>query len=201
MPLRAIPLRDWSPTAPTDGAALAAPALISGGFTMRIERRLQKFHHRRHGVLAGFACAGIAQRLAGLRAAIEQRWCLSLAVDLVDPQGIGALSPSVGDELYAIATEAAVNAARHAEAALVRIRLRLGGDTAILTVEDDGHGFPFTGKYGLQDLLALGTGPRWLMAHVAALGGALTLHSRPDGTRLEVSLPCGGRSGRELAPN
>lgn len=159
---------------------------------MRHDPRLRRSHDRQRGVLAGFACAGISQRLAGLRDAIERRWCLSLAVDLADPAGIGALSPSMGDEIYAIVQEAAVNAARHAQAALVRVRLRLGAGAAFVTVEDDGSGFPFTGSYGLDELLARGTGPRWLLAHVAALGGALTLHSRPEGTRIEVSLPVGG---------
>jgi signal transduction histidine kinase len=158
---------------------------------MRHDQRLRR-PRVRHRVLAGFACAGISHRLAGLRDAIDRRWSLSLAVDLVDPAGIGALSPSHGDEIYAVVQEAVVNAARHAQAALVRIRLRLAGGVTLLTVEDDGDGFPFTGSYGLDELLALGTGPRWLLGHVAALGGALTLHSRPEGTRIDVSLPVDG---------
>lgn len=163
------------------------------------QQRHRRSHDRQRGVLAGFACAGISHRLAGLRDAIERRWCVSLSVDVVDPAGIGALSPSVGDEIYAVVQEAAVNAARHADAALVRIRLCLAGGAALLTVEDDGNGFPFMGSYGLDELLALGTGPRWLLAHVAALGGALTLNSRPEGTRIDVSLPVGGSRARPSA--
>ncbi len=161
---------------------------------MRYDHRLRRSHDRHpghHGVLAGFACAGLSRRLTALRDEVERRWPLSLAIDIVDPIGIGALSPSLADEIYGFAQEAALNAARHAHAARLSIRLQLGRGAALLTVEDDGQGFPFAGTYGLRELIALGTGPRWLLSHVEALGGALTLQSRPGGSRIEIALPFG----------
>lgn len=161
---------------------------------MRHEQRYRKSHDRhgdQRGILAGFACAGLSRRLNVLRDEVERRWPVSLAIDIVDPIGVGALSPSLADEIYAFAHEASVNAARHAHASLVRIRLLLTRSAALLTIEDDGHGFPFAGTYGLGDLIALGTGPRWLLSHVDALGGALTLHSTARGSRIEILLPIG----------
>ncbi|HVC30499.1 MAG TPA: GAF domain-containing sensor histidine kinase [Steroidobacteraceae bacterium] len=102
---------------------------------------------------------------------------------------VRALSPRIEVGVFRVAEEALANAAQHAHAESLRVRLSLDGGLAAggrlhLTVEDDGRGFdpaePVGGHYGL-----LGMRER---AHL--LGGRLDLASAPGaGTRVELDLP------------
>jgi PAS domain S-box-containing protein len=60
------------------------------------------------------------------------------------------------EALYRIAQEASNNAARHADARTIFIRLRCEGGAAMLEVEDDGRGFdparPYPGHLGLRSM-------------------------------------------------
>ena len=66
--------------------------------------------------------------------------------------GADGLSPARTEALLRIASEAVINAARHAAPTLVRVSLRREGNRWHLSVEDDGCGFDVTtpsGGYGL----------------------------------------------------
>ncbi len=134
------------------------------------------------------ARGALSRRLASLQRGIERAYPLSLALDLVDPRAIDALPAARADALHALIEEAVLNAARHAKPALIRVGLQLTGGTARLSVEDDGAGFPFAGVYDLGALAALDVGPLWLMRHVAALGGTLTLDTSVAGTRIDFTV-------------
>jgi signal transduction histidine kinase len=58
-----------------------------------------------------------------------------------------------------------------------------------MTIVDDGEGFPFTGRHGLNRLIRYDMGPTVLRERVAALDGQLTIESSPQGARLEISIP------------
>jgi signal transduction histidine kinase len=83
---------------------------------------------------------------------------------------------------YFVASEALVNAAKHAQASRVAIDVRADADEVCVEVSDDGVGGADPG----------GSGLRGLADRDAAVGGVLQLDSPPGGgTRVRARLPCG----------
>jgi len=94
------------------------------------------------------------------------------------------LPPRVEAALYRICQEALTNAARHAGAGRVAVRLVAAPDRVRLVVEDDGRGFDSSavpeGRHGLVGM----------RERAKVLGGVLAVHSSPGaGTRLEATVP------------
>jgi signal transduction histidine kinase len=86
--------------------------------------------------------------------------------------------------LLRIGQEALTNAVRHAGAGRIVVRLRFGGDWVTLTVRDDGRGFDVAERVGK------GYGLTGMHERVAALGGSLSIDSKPgDGTEVSATLP------------
>jgi signal transduction histidine kinase len=74
------------------------------------------------------------------------------------------------------------------------VRLGQRGGNLQLTVEDDGRGFPFSGRMSEAELDATGKGPVVIRERVRLLAGALTVESNPGhGARLEVRIPPAGK--------
>lgn len=128
---------------------------------------------------------------AGLRAALQavidhaaRRAGFTPAVQ------VDAAAEGVHDQLvFGIARELVANAAKHAQARLVRVSVRREDAAVTLTVEDDGRGIdtvraraaPARGHIGLASCVE----------RAEAIGGALTFGPGPAGrgTRVHVSLP------------
>lgn len=97
-----------------------------------------------------------------------------------------ATSAEVQQALYRIAQEAMQNAAKHARAAQVTLRMYNHGPTVVLEIIDDGEGFvpvgDFPGRLGLRSM----------RERAAAAGGRLEILSRPGrGTVVRAALPAG----------
>jgi signal transduction histidine kinase len=91
------------------------------------------------------------------------------------------LPESVEVTAYYVASEALTNVAKHAHASAVRITVDVDDRCVVLTVRDDGVG-------GADPLR--GSGLIGLHDRVAALGGALAVHSAPGaGTVLTARIP------------
>jgi len=59
-----------------------------------------------------------------------------------------------------------------------------------LAIDDDGHGFDFSGRLSLAELDAIRKGPLVIKERVRTIGAELVVESVPGkGTRVEVSLP------------
>jgi signal transduction histidine kinase len=100
------------------------------------------------------------------------------------------LPQKVCRELARIVQESLVNVRKHSGAHNVLVRLALRGGSLQLSVEDDGKGFPFSGKLSQADLDAVGKGPAVIRDRVRLLAGELTVESNPGhGARLEVRIP------------
>jgi two-component system sensor histidine kinase UhpB len=85
--------------------------------------------------------------------------------------------------LYRVAQEALTNAAQHAEAENVLVRLSRDNGHAELTISDDGHGFTF-------DQASRGLGLGGMRERALLVGGDLRIESRPDvGTRVRLRVP------------
>ena len=97
---------------------------------------------------------------------------------------IDDLPPSVCADLYRIAQEAITNAAKHAHARCVQLRLEAGQADIVLSVEDDGEA---TGC-GLAP--KAGMGLLGMQERVVSLGGTLRFERRAaGGARLVATIP------------
>jgi signal transduction histidine kinase len=96
-------------------------------------------------------------------------------------------------EFLRIVQEGLVNVRKHSGARHALIRLASTGDKWSLTMEDDGKGFSFTGRYTTEQMDEAGKGPMIIRERVGLIGGELTVESNPgQGTRLEITVPKNG---------
>ena len=100
------------------------------------------------------------------------------------------LDDSVCHEIARIVREALVNVRKHSGAQHVKVRFSRADGRWLLTVEDDGRGFPFSGRVANAELKPGRRAPAVIGARVRAIGGTLEVESQPGhGARLEVSIP------------
>ena len=102
-------------------------------------------------------------------------------------------------EILRIVQEGLVNVRKHSGARHVLVRLDSSQTKWNLTVEDDGKGFPFDGRYNRDQMDETGNGPMIIMERVGLIAGELTVESNPgQGTRLEVTVPRDGEVPHEF---
>jgi signal transduction histidine kinase len=93
-------------------------------------------------------------------------------------------------ELVRIVQEGLVNVRKHSAAREVLVRLSASSSHWYLTIEDNGRGFPFSGRFSQVELEEMGKGPMVIRERVRLIEGELTIESNPSrGARLEVSVP------------
>jgi signal transduction histidine kinase len=93
-------------------------------------------------------------------------------------------------ELARIVQEALVNVRKHSQARQVLVRLGSRNGVWHVLIEDDGRGFPFTGRLSQTELDTLGKGPVVIKERVRLIEGELTIESNPGlGSRLEITVP------------
>jgi signal transduction histidine kinase len=93
-------------------------------------------------------------------------------------------------EILRIVQEGLVNVRKHSGARHVLVRLGSSLGKWNLTLEDDGKGFPFAGRYNHDQMDEAGKGPMIIRERVGLIAGELTVESNPgQGTRLEVTVP------------
>ncbi len=93
-------------------------------------------------------------------------------------------------EVVRIVQEGLVNIRKHSGAQHVLVRLSSAGKKWRLSLEDDGKGFPFAGRFTQIQLDEMGKGPMIIKERVRLIAGELTVESNPgQGTRLEVTVP------------
>jgi signal transduction histidine kinase len=94
-----------------------------------------------------------------------------------------ALPEAVEAAVYYVVSEALTNAAKHADASLVRVDLDVGSEATRVTVRDDGAGGADLGR---------GSGLIGLRDRIEALDGRIEVVSPAgDGTSLSVEIPTG----------
>ena len=98
--------------------------------------------------------------------------------------------PGISREVAHIVQEALVNVLKHSMARNVLVRLGAQDGGWILTIDDDGRGFEFYGRFSLSELEDSRRGPLMIKERVRAIGGELSLDTRPGrGARLEIKIP------------
>ena len=100
------------------------------------------------------------------------------------------LPASSAREIVGIVQEALANVLKHSGAENVLVRLGAQEDAWVLTIEDDGRGFEFSGRLSQLELERIRRGPLIIKLRARAIGAELTIESRPgQGSRLEIRLP------------
>ncbi|MEO6187085.1 MAG: PAS domain-containing protein [Steroidobacteraceae bacterium] len=122
---------------------------------------------------------------------VDESYHIRVQLDLQLPPDL-QLDEDCATNLYRIAQEGVLNAARHADAESIRLRLRVAGPDVELLVVDDGKGFdPLQFARG-------GMGLRIMRFRAQLIGGYLSIESRPSGgTTLRCRCPL--RVNREVA--
>jgi signal transduction histidine kinase len=93
-------------------------------------------------------------------------------------------------ELARVVQEGLVNVRKHSAARSVYVRFGAQNGLWKLVIDDDGRGFPFTGRLTLTELDDLHRGPTVIKERVRAIGGDLVIESSPGhGSRLEITVP------------
>lgn len=102
-------------------------------------------------------------------------------------------------EMLRIVQESLVNVRKHSGARHALVRLTSNGSKWNLTVEDDGKGFAFAGRYNQDQMEEAGKGPMVIRERVRLIDGELTVESNPgQGTRLEVTVPRNGQASHDV---
>jgi signal transduction histidine kinase len=127
----------------------------------------------------------------GLAAALEWLARQTQAQETLDVHVVAAefeppIPPPLAAALYRVAQETLRNAARHAEARHVDVRLRREGSTAVLEIIDDGRGF----DVALAEERRPGMGLFSMRERVGLVNGRLTVSSAPGrGTQIVATVP------------
>lgn len=135
---------------------------------------------------AGRGVPDLAHRLVGLAERVGFAWELAAEIEI---EGEDAVPEPLAREVYLLVRESLVNAARHGGAHRARVAIRTADGAVTVEVEDDGHGFPFTGRFEAPALARMQVGPRSLRERVEAAGGRLVVESSPSGAHLAMELP------------
>jgi signal transduction histidine kinase len=93
-------------------------------------------------------------------------------------------------EVLQMIREALHNVQKHAGATRVAVAMEKTGRGLEISIDDNGHGFPFAGSYSLEELELLRLGPASLKRRARSLNAELTVESRPGrGAGLKFRVP------------
>jgi signal transduction histidine kinase len=126
----------------------------------------------------------LALRLDSMRERLALEW--KTPVTLRMSPGVAAMPASIEEAIPPMVHEATVNALKHSHPSRVSVDVETADGHVRISVSDDGHGFPFRGKYNHETLAASHVAPRSLFDRVSALGGTLSIESTDRGSRVEV---------------
>ena len=129
----------------------------------------------------------LGSHVTELAGRIKRQWGVDVHVAF-EPDPL-KVPEAIANDVYLLAHEALVNAARHARASRVFVAVLGHPDRLSLVVSDDGHGFPFEGRMTLPQLEERQMGPASLRDRISTLGGSLTIESGDSGSRLHMDVP------------
>jgi signal transduction histidine kinase len=128
----------------------------------------------------------LADRLRALAETTRSLW--GIDVDLsVDDLANAVTVPA--QQVYWLVREALWNVVRHSGATSATVAVRHQHAAVRVVVVDNGHGFPFRGRYEHTEIERLNLGPVSLRQRVTRLGGTLVIESCETGARLDVHVP------------
>jgi len=118
------------------------------------------------------------------------RYDTGIAATFVCDVGDIAVPAATCREIAGIVQEALANVLKHSGAENVLVRLGSDETDWLLIIEDNGRGFEFSGRVSQLKLEKMRKGPAVIRERVRAIGGDLTIDSKPgQGARLEIRFP------------
>ncbi|HVT45635.1 MAG TPA: sensor histidine kinase [Thermoanaerobaculia bacterium] len=136
--------------------------------------------------------SSLGSRLSGLSERFLLGWGMRVDIDLATTNRIPR---ALEQEIFKLTSEALANAARHGSASEARVSIRSDDSLIELVIADNGHGFPFEGRFDLTQLNSMKRGPKTLKERITSLAGDLVIESSPRGARLEATIPFDPRKG------
>ncbi len=117
---------------------------------------------------------------ATLRRVVEQfQKDSGIPATFVSSEFLEPAEPEISLELLQIVREALYNVQKHSHASRVAVSVEKSDRSLEITIEDNGSGFPFSGKYSLDELEMLRLGPTSIKRRVRTLGAEMQLDSKP----------------------
>ena len=156
----------------------------------RLVQEMRTFVHRMRPIETDDSSLG-----ASMRRLVEgfQKESGVAVTMIAEQNGSLKIGPKLSSEALKIAREALHNIYKHSRATHVLFAVEKKGDELHLSVDDNGSGYSFGGRFTMEELDALQLGPRSIKQRVRSLGGAMTLESNPGhGSNLRVVLPLEG---------
>jgi signal transduction histidine kinase len=130
----------------------------------------------------------LAAALNEIAAGIRRQW--SVEVD-VHGDPLACIPGLLGDEVAHLLREAAANAVRHGKATKLVLAGEIADDCLLLTVRDNGSGFPEAGNFDHFTLAQNGLGPRSILERVESFRGTVDLVSSDTGATVSILIPLG----------
>jgi signal transduction histidine kinase len=125
--------------------------------------------------------------LDALKERVALEWKVPLTIR-VGPR-VAAIPDTIERAIPPMVHEAVVNALKHGDPSRIRVDLDIENGMLRIIVADDGHGFPFRGRYDHETLTGAHLGPASLRDRATSLGGTLAIDSGVSGSRVEIALP------------
>ena len=158
----------------TPDAAAAAAAEVAARLAEELSQANRDIRSLAQGLVpVRLGRGGLMEALADLARRTSQDY--DLTVEFVCPRPIPIDDDYVADQLYLIAQEAILNAANHARADQVFVRLERQGDTVSLRVQDNGVGFDHSTVSGN------GLGLHIMPYRASTIGGSLAISTASEG--------------------
>ena len=156
----------------------------------RLVQEMRTFVHRMRPIETDDSSLGASMRR--LVEGFQKESGVAVTV-LADQNGSLKVSSKLSTEALKIAREALHNIYKHSRATHVLFAVEKKGDELHLSVDDNGSGYSFGGRFTMEELDSLQLGPRSIKQRVRTLNGAMTLESNPGhGSNLRVVLPMDG---------
>lgn len=131
---------------------------------------------------------GLAAALRGMVTRLSRHGHTEITLNA--PEQLPFLPPAVAATCFRVTQEALTNIVRHAEADTATVRLQVAADQLLLTIDDNGRGFPAAETLATAGQRSLGL--LGMRERAALASGALEIASTPGvGTRITLQLPLG----------
>jgi len=132
--------------------------------------------------------AGLASALRTLVGHFQKDSGIAASFEVEAAASHDDLEPKI--DVLQMVREALNNVRKHSGASRASVRLGRANGMVEIQVEDDGSGFPFAGKFNLEELETLRMGPESIKRRVRSMEGELELESRPGrGAVLSIRIP------------
>jgi signal transduction histidine kinase len=126
--------------------------------------------------------SSLARSLDAMRERIALEWKMPVTVRC----STEAVPPEIESAVPLMVHEAVVNALKHGQPSRIAVTVESDKNKLRIVVADDGRGFEFRGRHGIQGLAAHDWGPKSLLDRVAALGGEVWIESSDTGSSVEM---------------